>query len=199
MDTFQDFIANTKEPLLFQTNFAETTRNSLELTYAGFDIDFVFRNDERAQNEYILGFGRAEVLSELFRVSGTLQDSISVNSSYEVSSEFFFLHGGYRRVFRPDERLSFYLGTSVKLGVPVASRTTEAIELQDGNQEYEFFAKQHVSAMLTIPVAFQLKLFRNVSSSFVIQNGFVYQKLDGTHTFSRLSGLDLKINYRIRN
>ncbi|MCG8374626.1 MAG: hypothetical protein MI700_13875, partial [Balneolales bacterium] len=45
LDTFQDFIANTKEPLLFQTNFAETTRNSLELTYAGFDIDFVFRND----------------------------------------------------------------------------------------------------------------------------------------------------------
>lgn len=201
MGNVQSFISNTKEPLLFQTNISQTNSRQLESAHNGFAFDFIFRNDDQPKHSFLVGFSQTMVKSDLFEVSGSFQDSVDVTSTYKVNSEYFYLHGGYRRVFRPDKKFQINISPTLKFGIPVSSRTFESISYSaSGNAdvEYKFFARQHFSTMLTLPVSLQLKLFGNVSMALDIQNGLFYQKLDGTNSMSHLTGSALRFIFKIR-
>lgn|GEM_PF-3493461 len=202
LPTYSDFNGNTKNPLLFRTkNISELSRSN-ETSKNAFSIDFIFRlKKSNRKHQFIAGFETATFTTDLYKLSGIFQDSLSASTSLRSKTEFFFLKSGYNYVHTPDNRFTFMAGGILNFGIPVSAKTSELITTSESlfmEQEYSFFAKQSASFGLSIPMGFRFKVIKNISISFTTNPGIQFQKIDGNPVFTTLQGATLSLYFKFR-
>ncbi len=201
LSSYSSFIENTRSPTLFRTqNSSELSRTNKTIK-TGFEIDFIFRFVGKPKHQFVTGFEASSFDSDLYEISGTYQDSLSVSSFLNTKTEFFFLKGGYNYVHTPDKRFTFMAGGVINFGIPVSAKTEEVISLSSDSFDqtrFTFFAKQSPSFGLSFPLGFRFKIINNVSLSFTTSPGFQYQKIDGNPVFTSFKGANFSLHFKLR-
>ena len=194
------FISSTRNPALFKTSIISEIEHPNAFRNEGFRIDFIFRLNKDQRHQFIAGFERASIESDLFLVTGSIQDTISVSTNYTARNEYFFLKSGYQFTYRPEKRLSLIVGGQINFGIPVSSKTEEEIFYREfNNEKLSFFGNQSASAGLTFPIGLRLKLYRNVSISLLSRTSFQYYRVDGTPVIATLNGVNLGLHFKLRD
>ncbi len=194
------FISNTRNPALFRTSINSEIIHPDIHRKEGFRIDFIFRLKNDLRHQFVAGFERTIVESDLFSVDGTIQDTLSVAANYRTRNEFFLLKSGYQLTLRPEKRLSLIAGGQLNVGIPVSARTEEVVFYREfGSEELRFFGKQSASAGISIPFSVRLKVVRNISISLLITQSFQYYRIDGTPVFASMQGTNLGFHFRLRD
>lgn len=201
LPAYSSFIENTKNPVLFRTQRVAELSRTNRTTRNGFAIDFIFRLKSNPKHQFTGGFESTTFNSDLYELSGTFQDSLSVSTNLSSKMEFFFLKTGYNYVRTPEKRFTFMAGAILNFGIPVSAKTTEEIATSDfflDNQEFSFFAKQFASFGLNIPVGVRLKVIKNMSLSFIINPGFQYQRVDGNPVLTSFQGANFSFHFKLK-
>lgn len=194
------FISDTRNPSLFRTSINSELKRSGTYTKEGFRIDFIFKLKKNPSHQFVAGIETVDLTSDLFSVSGSIQDTLFVSSSYKTRNEYFFLKTGYNYVFRPEKRFSIITGGILNFGIPISSRTEELITFDEfGTDQFIFFGKQSASAGLAIPIGIRFKLFRNVSLSLLVKQSFQYYRMDGTPVLTSMIGTNLGLHFKLRD
>ena len=196
---YESFISKVKNPALFESGIVNQPNKIGIISSTGFAIDFVFVQADMPANEFILGIQSGTIESEVFQELSFQGDSNLVSSDITNTSQFFTIRSGYQRVFRYDKRIKILTGTTLLLGVPVSSNTTQTLTIDFFPQEYKFFAKQSASVGLSITYGIRFKLFRNVHTAFISRPTFYFTRVDGSPTSSLLRGTNLSFQFKIRS
>ncbi len=201
LPSVDSFLLNTRSPALFRTSIISEVGQPNVFNKTGLRIDFIFSLERDNRHQFKAGIERAAIESDLYLVSGSIQDTLSVSANYKTRNEYFFLKSGYQFVHRPGKRFTLIAGGQLNFGIPVSSRTEELITINKeiGEEEYRFFGKQSASAGISIPVGIRFKLFRNVSMSMLIRQSFQYYRLDGTPLFTSMRGTNVGFHFKLRD
>ncbi|MEQ9309424.1 MAG: hypothetical protein RLN90_08215 [Balneolaceae bacterium] len=201
LPSFSSFIGNTKNPVLFRTQNVDELSRINSTTKNAFSIDFIFRLKSNNSHQFVGGFEAASFNSDLYELSGTFQDSLSVSTTLSTKNEFFLLKTGYNYIHTPYKRFTIMGGVLFNFGIPVSAKTTEVISVNDDflfEQEYAFFAKQSPSFGLTIPLGIRFKVINNISFSFTTNPGFQYLRIDGNPFLTIFQGAHFSFHFKMR-
>lgn len=202
LSSYSGFISNTRNPALFRTqNSSERSRKN-ETIKTGIEINFIFRNPKNYNHQFIAGFEASAFETDLYEISGTIEDSVSVKTFLTSKTEFFFLKGGYNYVRTPEKRFTLLAGGSANFGIPISAKTEEVITLSSdafNTTRYSFFARQSPSIGLIFSLGFRLKVVNNVSFSLTTNPGFQYQKIDGNPVLTTFTGGNFNIHFKLRD
>ena len=196
---YASFISKVRNPALFQSQLINQIDSLSTITNTGFSIDFIFSLVDKPFNEFIFGIQNGSVETELFKSLSFQSDSGFVSSDITNQSQYFTLKTGYRRIFRTDKKIKLLAGTTIQLGIPVSSKTTQTFNREFVGEAYSFFGKQSVSFGLSIPYGLRFKLFRNVQVAFISKPTFFFQRVDGTPSSSLLRGTNLSFRFNIQS
>ena len=202
LSSYSGFISNTRNPALFRTqNSAERSRKN-ETIKTGFQINFIFRNQKKNTHQFVAGFEASAFETDLYEISGIIEDTISVNTFLTSKNEFFFLKGGYNYVRTPKRRFTLMAGGSANFGIPVSAKTEEVITLCSdmfNTTRYSFFGRQSPSVGLIFSLGFRLKVVNNFSFSLTTNPGFQYQKIDGNPLLTTFTGGNFNLHFKLRD
>lgn len=197
---YSSFIAGTKNPALFRTRDISNPTDKSSAQATGLSIGFIFRSINNPRHQFIAGFEAVNITTDLYKLEGTFQDSISVNSTYTSLAEYFYLRAGYNYVRAPQRKFSLQAGAVLRFGIPISSKMEESISGTDlFESDFTFFAKPSPSVGLSVPLGFRFKVIKNFSMTFTSRPTLHYSGLDGTPHFILLKGTNLAFHFKLRN
>lgn len=200
LPTLPAFISNTRNPDYFRVQDQALINRDGSFTKEGFSILFHFSDLRNEHFRWLAGFSYNDVHTNLYTFTNQETDSLSFDGRLDSRTELFFIHIGLHYETKPQARFTLIAGGLVQFGIPVSAKTTES--LTTGNNPYPlnygFYAKESLSAGLSIPIGIRFKVLHTFSISLLAKPGLYYSELDGNPVLNRFGGTNLGFHFKLR-